>query len=105
MRNRLFSSVLLVLLLGIPAMSQAVPPPDKTKSMPFEKCLKKKDRLIARMDLVDPHEDIFPIVDRNDLSITQVCTADDVVQITCIKETQQMIVKHVPHSTATRCPE
>lgn len=105
MKKNTLISALLALLLGMPAMSQAAVPPNKTKSMSFEKCLKKKDRLIARMDLVDSQEDIFPIVARSDLSITQVCTADDVVQITCIKDTQQMVVKHVPHSPVTRCPE
>jgi len=105
MEKILHIEVLLVMLLSMTGASHAVALQSETKSMSFEDCQAAKDQLIASLRVVSPQEDVFPIVDHSNLTITRVCTAEDVVVITCLKETHQMITARSPHSANSGCLE
>lgn len=95
----------LLALLGMAVTSHAALPQNETKAMSFKDCLAAKEQVIAASVVVSPPEDIIPIVNKSDLTITQVCTAEGVVMITCMKDKHQMVITQAPQSDADRCPE
>lgn len=94
----------LLALLGMAVTSHAAAPQRETKSISFEACLAAKEQAIASLREVNPH-DIIPIVSNSDLIITQICTAEGVMLITCNKTDHQMVITQTPHSANTGCLE
>lgn len=92
----------LLTLLGMPVPSHAALPQRDTKSMSFEACLAAKDQAIASSGAASP-EDIIPIVENSELTITQICTAEGVVLITCMKDNHQMVTTQAPLSANSGC--
>ena len=93
----------LLVLLGVPGASHTATSQRETQSMSFDACLAAKAQKIASLQ-VRP-QDIVLLVNTSDLTISQICTAEGSMLITCNRSNHQMVTTQFPHSADTGCVE